>query len=115
MKSPKTAKLVCIYIHENDRWRGKPLYVALTQLLREKNIGVVTVIRGRMGVGPNGIIKDNHFWPIHGDYPIILECLDQADRINAVLPEINRMLTKGKYIVVDGEMWENSNGRNFDR
>ena len=108
MKSPKTAKLVCIYMNENDRCKGKPLYVALTQFLREKNIGVITVIRGRVGLGPGGSIQGNHFWPIPGDVPVILECLDQADRINAVLPEIHSMLTKGRYTVLDGKMWVNN-------
>lgn len=105
MKGPNAAKLVRIYINENDRSRGKPLYVALTLFLKEKDIRVVTVLRGRIGFGQRGIIHGNHFWPIPGDFPIILECLDQAERIEAVLPEIIRMLTHGRCVVSDGQMW----------
>lgn len=105
MKGPKAAKLVRIYISENDRYRGKPLYVALTLFLKEKDIRVVTVVRGRIGFGPGGIVHGNHFWPIPGDFPVILECLDQAERIEAILPKIIRMLTSGRCVVSDGQMW----------
>lgn len=105
MKSPKAAKLVRIYIKENDRYKGKPLYVALTFFLKEKDIRVVTVVRGRIVFGREGILHGKHFWPIPGDFPIILEFLDEAERIEAVLPEILRMLTRGRCVVSEGQMW----------
>jgi len=130
VKSPKAAKLVRIYMCKNDRSGGKSLYVALTHFLKERDISRVIVLRGRIGFGRGGIIHGNHFWSIPGDFPIILECLDQAERIEAVLPEIGqllirrrykfieeifrflglnisprRMLTRGKCVVIDGQVW----------
>ncbi|MDQ7096351.1 DUF190 domain-containing protein, partial [Desulfosporosinus sp. PR] len=94
---PQAAKLVLIYINENERSGGKPLYVALTHLLRERGIARVTVRRGRIGIGQGARLRGYHFWPFPGDRPVVLECLDRAERIEAVLPEIGHLLTRGKY------------------
>ncbi len=104
MKSLSAAKLVRIYFNENDLSGGKPLYVALTNVLNQTGIAGVIVLRGKMGFGTTGTIHGDHFWPLPGDFPVILECLDSADRINAVLPTILSMLTSGTCVVFDGQM-----------
>lgn len=106
MKSPSAAKLVRIYLNENDRSEGKPLYVELVRVLKEKGIIRVIVTRGKSGLGASGVIHGNHFWPIPGDFPVILECLDSAERISEVLPIIRSMLTQDTCTVIDGQIWK---------
>ena len=42
-----------IYIGENDKWNGKPLYDAVVSGLRSNDIAGVTVYRGIIGYGAN--------------------------------------------------------------
>mgnify|MGYP001133888741 CR=1 FL=1 len=45
------ARRICIYLGESDRWRGKPLYAALLDTLKEQGIAGATVLRGVAGFG----------------------------------------------------------------
>src|SRR5579863_6450577 len=47
------AKLMRIYIGENDKWHDKPLYKALVESLRANDIAGVTVYQGILGYGAN--------------------------------------------------------------
>ena len=47
------AKLMRIYIGENDKWHDKPLYQALVESLRANDIAGVTVYQGILGYGAN--------------------------------------------------------------
>ena len=51
LKISGTAKLMRIYIGESDRWRDKPLHLALVEAMRANDIAGVTVYRGILGYG----------------------------------------------------------------
>ena len=43
--------LMRIHIGERDKWKGRPLYEAIVNLLRERQYAGATVFRGIMGFG----------------------------------------------------------------
>ena len=53
LKRESKAKLMRIYIGENDKWRGKPLHKALIESMRANDIAGVTVYQGILGYGAN--------------------------------------------------------------
>ncbi len=52
----KDAQRLCIYIGEADRWRGKPLYAALLETLKQQGLAGTTVMRGVAGFGAHSRI-----------------------------------------------------------
>ena len=53
LKREGKAKLMRIFIGENDKWRDKPLHKALIECMRANDIAGVTVYQGILGYGAN--------------------------------------------------------------
>jgi Uncharacterized ACR, COG1993 len=51
MNTIGTALHVRIYIGESDKWRHKPLYMAIVEMLRQEDCARATVTRGLAGFG----------------------------------------------------------------
>jgi len=59
MKLPEQAVLVRIFIGENDRHKGKPLYERIALKARELNLAGATVTRGILGFGADSRIHSS--------------------------------------------------------
>src|SRR5215475_8815333 len=87
--------LLRIHIGEADRYRGKPLYQAIVELLRSRHYAGATVLRGILGFGPNSKLHSDRFVELSMDLPIVIECIETEERIEAFLPELDGMLGGG--------------------
>jgi PII-like signaling protein len=87
--------LVRIYIGESDHWHGRPLYQAIVALLRERGLAGATVLRGIEGFGANAHLHTSRILALSQDLPILIEVVDQEDRIRAILPELDGMVGDG--------------------
>ena len=95
MKLEGTAILVRIYIGESDHLDGRPLYQAIVARLRELGIAGATVLRGIEGFGAHAHLHTTRLLRLSEDLPVLIEVVDSEDRINAVLPELDRMVKDG--------------------
>jgi hypothetical protein len=84
-----TGLLARIYIGETDAWHGRPLYEAIVHLLRERGLAGATVIRGIEGFGAKQHLHTTRILSLSNDLPILIEVVDQEDRLRAVLPELD--------------------------
>ncbi len=84
-----------IYIGERDKCKGTPLYQRLVELLRSRRFAGATVLRGITGFGASAKLHTDRFESLSLDLPIIVECVETAENIAAVLPEIERMVGGG--------------------
>ena len=89
------ALLVRIYIGEADHHDGKPLYQVIVAFLRERGLAGATVIRGIEGFGANAHLHTSRLLRLSEDLPILVEVVDEEDRIRAVLPELDQMVGDG--------------------
>ncbi len=89
------ALLVRIYIGESDHWEGRPLYDAIVRLLRERGIRGVSVFRGIEGYGRSSRVHTTRILALSEDLPILVEAVDETDRMRAVLPELETMIGGG--------------------
>ena len=64
------AKMMRIFIGENDKWHDKPLYQALVESLRANDIAGVTVYHGILGYGANRRIHQQKTMTLSHDRPI---------------------------------------------
>jgi len=87
--------LMRIHIGEADRHQGRPLYQAIVELLRERHYAGATVIRAIMGFGATARLHTDKVLRLSLDLPIVLECVDTEERIDAILPELDRMIGGG--------------------
>jgi uncharacterized protein len=87
--------LMRIFIGQRDRWGRKPLYSALLELFRAKGLAGATVIRGIAGFGPNSILHELHLFRLSQDLPIVVEVVDSQQHIDAVLGDVDRMMSGG--------------------
>lgn len=95
MKIEGHALLVRIYIGESDRFEGKPLFEAIVMLLRERGLAGATVIRGIEGFGRNARLHTTRILRLSEDLPILIEVVDEEEKIRAVLPELDAMVGEG--------------------
>jgi len=87
--------LMRIHIGERDKFHGKPLYQEIVELLRQKHYAGATVLRGIMGFGPSSRLHTDRFLELSMDLPIVIECIETEEKIEAILPELDDMLGGG--------------------
>jgi PII-like signaling protein len=95
------AKLMRIYIGENDKWRDKPLYQALVESLRANDIAGVTVYQGILGYGANRRIHQQKTLNLSHDHPIMLSIVDTEEKLLAFAPVLDDMVKQGLVVLSD--------------
>ena len=95
MKIEGKALLARIYIGESDKHAGRPLYEAIVLLLRERGLAGATVLRGIEGYGRHARIHTTRILRLSEDLPILIEVVDEEDKVRAVLPELDEMVSEG--------------------
>jgi len=90
-----TQKLVRIFIGEGDKYKGKPLYKEIVNVCREKGVSGATVLRGIYGYGKSSIIHSSRTLALSNDLPIVIEIIDTPEKIDEILPEIEKIMTHG--------------------
>lgn len=95
MKVPRESVLLRIFVGENDRFEGKPVYEAVVLKARELHLAGATVLRGPMGFGHSSRVHTAKILRLSEDLPFVVEIVDSEERINAFLPELERMMGSG--------------------
>ncbi|HTZ97121.1 MAG TPA: DUF190 domain-containing protein [Terriglobales bacterium] len=101
LKQEGKAKMMRIYIGENDKWNGKPLYEAIVNGLRAHDIAGVTVYRGILGYGANRRIHKDAKLSLSHDRPILLSVVDAEDKLQKFMPILDEMVQQGLVVLSD--------------
>jgi uncharacterized protein len=88
-------KLLRIFIGESDKHGHKPLYQAIVEMLREEGLAGATVLRGMEGFGAHSRIHSARILRLSEDLPVVIEVVDRAERIEAVIPKLDAMIADG--------------------
>jgi uncharacterized protein len=87
--------LMRIFIGESDKWMHRPLYTALLELFRSTGLAGATVLRGVAGFGATSILHTAGIFKLSADLPLVIEVVDSQEHLDAVLPEVDRMMGGG--------------------
>ncbi len=87
--------LMRIFVGESDEYDGKPLYQAIVEELRAAGFAGATVLRGIEGFGKSSVLHTGHVLRLSSDLPIVIECVDRSERIEAILPRLDEMIGDG--------------------
>lgn len=86
---------VSIYIGENDHYQGRPLYLAILELLKAEGASGATVLRGLAGFGAHSRIHTASLVTLSTDLPIVVVWVDDTRRVERILPRIQGMVDAG--------------------
>ncbi len=95
MRIPRQALLLRIFIGEDDRCNGSPLYEAIVVKAREQHLAGATVLRGPMGFGKSSRLHTSKILRLSEDLPLVIEIVDSEENINRFLPVLDGMMTSG--------------------
>jgi PII-like signaling protein len=88
-------RLLRVFVGESDDYEGRPLYQAIVEELRRHKLAGATVLRGIEGFGKSSHLHTAHILRLSNDLPIVIECVDTHERIEAILPTLDAMIGDG--------------------
>jgi PII-like signaling protein/nucleotide-binding universal stress UspA family protein len=98
------AKLLRIFIGDEDHWEGAPLYEAIVRRLREADIAGATVYRGIMGFGAHQRVHKRGLLHLSSDLPMIVSVVDHEANIRRAISLIDEMVDEGLVVLSDVEV-----------
>jgi uncharacterized protein len=84
-----------LFIGEAEEWQGKSLYQTIIERAWQHGIRGATVFRGTEGFGPEHHLSTERLVDISENLPIIVEMVDSTERIQTLLPELDRLMQRG--------------------
>ena len=82
---------VTLYLHEDDRWQGKPLHLEILTYLRRENVYAAVGLRAVMGFLGRQRVKTSHLVDAGGKLPVVVTFVDTDEHVERVLPTIKQM------------------------
>ncbi|MCS7048027.1 MAG: DUF190 domain-containing protein [Verrucomicrobiae bacterium] len=95
MKLEGEGQLLRIYIGEQDKFNGRPLYETIVLKARERGLAGATVLRGPMGFGAHSRLHTAKILRLSEDLPVLIEIVDKPEKIAAFIPELDAMMRDG--------------------
>jgi hypothetical protein len=104
MMIPTEGKLLRVFVGEDDRWHGRPLYEAIIEEARRRGLAGATAWKGFIGFGANSRLHTTKILRLSQDLPVIVEIVDAEEKITAFLPVLEEMVTEGLVTVERAEV-----------
>lgn len=95
MTIPKDATLLRIFVGEDDKADGRPLYEAIVLKAREAGLAGATVLRGSMGFGRSSHLHTTKILRLSQDLPLIVEIVDDEAKILDFVALIDPIMGSG--------------------
>ena len=92
MKLSDKATRLKIYIDENDKHKGKPIYEIIVLMARKKGLAGATVTRGILSFGKSSRLHSSKVLRLSEDLPIIIDIVDDKVKLHEFLKEIEDLL-----------------------
>jgi PII-like signaling protein len=110
LKREGKAKMMRIFIGENDKWHDKPLYQALVEAMRANDVAGVTVYQGILGYGANRRIHKEGALHLSHDRPVMLSVVDDEAKLRAFFPVLDEMVQQGLVVFSDVDVIKYTHG-----
>ncbi|MFV2067633.1 MAG: DUF190 domain-containing protein [Pirellulales bacterium] len=87
--------LLRVFIGENDKYHGTPLYEWIVRRAREEGLAGATVLRGLEGFGAHSRLHTAKILRLATDLPVVVEIVDVKEKIDAFLPIVDAAVIEG--------------------
>ncbi len=88
------SKLLRIFIGEIDKVGHQPLYEVILFAAKKQGLAGCTVLRGIMAFGASTRVHTAKLIDISEDLPIIIEIVDQEEKVNAFANTVDDLMQK---------------------
>jgi uncharacterized protein len=95
MDIPKDAMLLRVFVGEDERFEGHPVYELIVRKAREAHLAGATVLRGPMGFGKSSRLHTAKILRLSEDLPIVIEIVDAEEKIRQFLPTLDAIMGSG--------------------
>jgi uncharacterized protein len=95
MRQLETALRLRIFLGEDDKYQGRPLYEEIVVQAQQSRLAGATVFRGYMGYGAASGLHPGKLLRSSKDLPIVVEILDSEGKVNAFLDILDQLLAGG--------------------
>ncbi|MEG8947520.1 DUF190 domain-containing protein [Rosettibacter firmus] len=90
------AKLIRIFLGEDDILNHKPVYETIVLEARKAGLAGATVFKGIMGFGKDSRIHTAKILRLSEDLPIVIEIVDESEKVEKFLPVLNKIFEEAK-------------------
>jgi uncharacterized protein len=105
-----TGKLLRIFVDEEDRYDGRPLYMALVDALKHAGFTGATVLKGIEGYGIHKTVHAARTFDVSTNLPILIEVIEEEAKVLAFLPTLRTMIAEGLITLENLELMRVSRG-----
>lgn len=103
MADPRGGKRLTIFIGEYARYHHRSLADAILDKAREEGLAGGTIMRAIEGFGPSRRLKTTRLLSSSDDLPIVIQIVDQRERIERFVPVVEAMVDDGLVTIEDVE------------
>ncbi len=100
MKKIEDGRRLSIFIGEDHRYKGMPLYEAVIQKAVEQGLAGATVLKGVESFGSHHKVHTTRILRAAEDLPIVIEIIDSREKIEIFLTCLDEMMEEGTVTVV---------------
>ena len=91
MKIEGEAKLLRIFVGEDDKISHLPVHEKIVTEARKNNLAGATVYKGIMGYGGNSRIHSAKILRLSEDLPLVIEIVDEGKKIEEFIPAVEKI------------------------
>lgn len=95
MKTPTS--LLRIFVSSTDHLRQDTLCESIVFAAKNEGLAGATVFKGILGYGASSVIHSYKFWEITDKLPIVIEMIDETDKIRSFYETIRPQLESMRY------------------
>jgi PII-like signaling protein len=90
-----TGKLLRIFVDEDDRLHGKPLYAAIVEALKAAGFTGATVLKGIEGFGNRKTVHSARAFDFSTNMPVLIEVFEREEKVLEFIPALREMIQEG--------------------
>jgi uncharacterized protein len=97
MKTNAPTALLRIFISSTDHIKQDLLCESIVFSAKNEGIAGATVLKGILGYGASSVIHSYKFWEVTDKLPVIIELVDEEDKIRSFYETIRPQLESMRY------------------
>ncbi len=97
-------KILRIYIDNQDKYNGKPLWEEILKKVKELGMAGATVFKGVAGIGAHTELRSFNVFTISQELPVIIEVIDSEDKVVDFIDKIDFMIEEGLATICDTQV-----------
>jgi uncharacterized protein len=97
-------KILRIYIDNQDKHDGKPLWEELLKAVKEHGMAGATVFKGVAGMGAHAVLRTFNVFVLSQELPVVVEIIDTEEKIKNFIEKIDSIMEEGMMTMTDTEI-----------